>query len=219
MGRSRRSKPKPVAKRAGRRRASKRTDRPSECTVCGDLVPRLQVHMKVAHFPYFLFPFTACWLCGIQFGRPTVLRSHLKDAHNSEGSPFQEQLAGVWAQQVTGYLYALSKILGFVSLDAMVSFGHAVGLLPREPLPDERRAMGLYASACASPSAGLPPGWVASLLCCHALGGIAVPAAGSCQGPVAWTAVSPLRVPRRAVHGGPLCSGLPLPPRPASQGE
>ena len=128
--------------------------------------------MKEWHLPYFLFPFTACWLCGLQFGRPTQLRSHVKSTHDSVGSPFQEALASVWAQQVTGFLYALARVLGLVSLDAMVSYAYAARLLPREPMPDERRAMGLYASAFASPSAGLPPGRTSELLSCHALGGL-----------------------------------------------
>ena len=137
-------------KRGGRRRSSG-VARPvvpahetsTACQLCDIKVSRPKHHFMRIHVPHFVFPFTACWTCGLQCARESCLEKHLATAHQED--PIAQLNAGEvsrWAYHTLGFLYALASAFGLVSLQALQAFVESKGIKPETGLcsPLERRA-------------------------------------------------------------------------------
>lgn len=150
--------------------------------MCGVRTARLQNHMKQEHLPFFLFPDTACWVCGIQMARPSTLRRHLLDSHQTlDKCGFQHHLAAVWALTVNGFLFSLAGLFQLVSPEALRALAVCLGLLPREVPEKDRATRELYAASCPSSPGAASPATISDLLDAHALGGLCAQLPGSCK--------------------------------------
>lgn len=181
---SKRKRPQPARRVAGRRKsgASRRArrDRQLKCLVCGVHTARLQNHMKQEHLPFYLFPETACWVCGLQLARQSTLRKHLKDHHHATDScAFQQHLSAVWTLTINGFLFSLAGLFQLVSPEALRALAICLGVLPKEVPEKERATRELYATSCPSSPGAAPPAAIAELISAHALGGLCAQLPGS----------------------------------------
>ena len=94
------------------------------CMICGKRDDHPKRHCIAEHLPWYVAPFTACWLCKSQLVQPNALLRHGREKHSPDDKiNFSEPEFGTtWTHLMNGFLYELARLLNIQFPDGLVSF-------------------------------------------------------------------------------------------------